>query len=1249
MTDSVCDTAETEAPPAAIAALRVLFVTESRYPQPLTVGVPWPRGALRTADVTLTDDAGDTLPRQTEVLARWPDGSIKWLLVETFVAGRGAREQAWQVCPDELECSDGSSAMAKLPRIEHEAGAYVVDTGASRFRIDRRRLMPFELIGLAGKRVEPVTARVDLRRANGKLSQAIIERSEIEAHGAVRTTILLEGRFPGARGLRFRCRLCFFAGTGLAHVRLTLHNPNRARHRGGLWDLGDPSSILFKDLSLSVKASSAPVRTSFAAEPDHEAGESPAGVEIYQDSSGGENWQSRNHVNREGRVPCRFRGYRVRCGTIETNGERASPIVAVTGREVQVTAAIAEFWQQFPKLLAAEQGELRIGLFPAEWDDLHELQAGEQKTHAVWLHFGQPAADPVEPLAWVHAPAAAMPDPRWTATTQAVTPFLPASDDSEPRWRALLGEAIDCDRGLVRRREVIDEYGWRHYGEIYADHENTYYRDPPPIVSHYNNQYDVVQGTLLQWLRTGDRRWLELADPLARHVIDVDIYHTVRDRAAYSGGLFWHTDHYLDAGISTHRSFSRQNCPSSGAPYGGGPGAEHNYTSGLLLYYYLTGDRQARQSVLELADWVLRMDDGRNNVLGLIDGDSSGVASATDTPTWHGPGRGAANSMNALLDAWLLTHRPHYLGHVEALIRRVVHPDRCIGPEAVLNVEAYWSYTVFLQVLSRYRDVKAEQGHFDATYDYARAVLVAYGKWMAENERPYFDHPEQLEYPTEAWAAQEFKKGNALLLAARYACGADRAAWRARGAALIDRAWTDLDRFDTRGSARSLAIAFVESVRSMQLLADDDELPVPTATASKTGDWPAWNAFVPQKQRVLRQLASARGLLSAARRVFTFEFWRVLLALLARRWQAAPAERTAPTPTPKPGTGRRLKLAVLYASRAAGLFRLARLLTRGKLRILCYHGFALSDETSFRPRLFIEPTTLARRIRYLQRHRVPVVPLSEALDMLDRRDLPPAATVITIDDGFFSTRQVLLSLFASAGMPATVYVTSYYADKQSPVFRLAVQYMFWKTGASRLDLNELTPDLAGALDLDDRAASDRALTAVMDYGEQSLDEPGRTRCLRRLGELLDVDYDELVSSRRLSLMTAEEIRSVAAAGFDIQLHTHRHRFPVDEEIATQEVRDNRRWLEDALGLRADHFCYPSGLWAPEHFSPLASEGVRSAVTCDPGLNDASSHRLALHRFLDGENIAQIEFEAEISGYLEILRKLRARWANGRRR
>jgi hypothetical protein len=51
--------------------------------------------------------------------------------------------------------------------------------------------------------------------------------------------------------------------------------------------------------------------------------------------------------------------------------------------------------------------------------------------------------------------------------------------------------------------------------------------------------------------------------------------------------------------------------------------------------------------------------------------------------------------------------------------------------------------------------------------------------------------------------------------------------------------------------------------------------------------------------------------------------------------------------------------------------------------------------------------------------------------------------------------------------------------------------------------------------------------------------------------------------------------------------------------------------------------------------------IVSATTCEPGLNFRHTPRLALHRFLDGEDIDQIQFEAEMSGLNELLRRARA--------
>ena len=173
--------------------------------------------------------------------------------------------------------------------------------------------------------------------------------------------------------------------------------------------------------------------------------------------------------------------------------------------------------------------------------------------------------------------------------------------------------------------------------------------------------------------------------------------------------------------------------------------------------------------MLELADWVLRMDDGEQTILGLLDDKPTGLASATTDPGYHGPGRGAGNSLNVLLDAWLLASDQRYLAKAEEIIHRCIHLANAIDSLDLLNAEKRWSYTVFLSALARYLDLKAERGDFDRSYAYAQRSLLHYADWMVAHERPYLDRPDELEYPTETWAAQELRKANVLQLASRHA------------------------------------------------------------------------------------------------------------------------------------------------------------------------------------------------------------------------------------------------------------------------------------------------------------------------------------------------------------------------------------------------------------------------------------------------------------------------------------------------
>lgn len=337
---------------------------------------------------------------------------------------------------------------------------------------------------------------------------------------------------------------------------------------------------------------------------------------------------------------------------------------------------------------------------------------------------------------------------------------------------------------------------------------------------------------------------------------------------------------------------------------------------------------------------------------------------------------------------------------------------------------------------------------------------------------------------------------------------------------------------------------------------------------------------------------------------------------------------------------RQLKLALLFACKHLGVFAAARRLTSRHLKILCYHGFALNDEASFRPKLFVTAATFAQRMARLSEMGFRVLPLDEAVSSMVDGRLPRDVVAITIDDGFGSTSSVAVPVLARHGLPSTVYVTSYYVKHNVPVYRLVVQYMIWKTAASSIAFAGRSWHADGQVDLTTDASREALADELIDRGEAFETEAERLQLCEELGQLLGVPFQGIVEQRLLHLMTPEQLQALAGQGMDVQLHTHRHRFPSDSEAqAKREIEDNRRSLSEWLpGKRFEHFCYPSGLWEPQQHGWLDDIGVKSSTTCLPGLNSAATPRHALYRFLDGENIHPLEFEAAVSGFSDLLKR-----------
>ena len=130
---------------------------------------------------------------------------------------------------------------------------------------------------------------------------------------------------------------------------------------------------------------------------------------------------------------------------------------------------------------------MTLRLFPRQSADLHEIQGGEQKTHTFYLAFDR---DRVTSMPGMPG----MPGCRSTGAARRCSraPILPGiarqapcsysvpiASDPDPDYVALAQTGVDGADTFARKTEKIDEYGWRNFGDLYADHEAVFKADEP--------------------------------------------------------------------------------------------------------------------------------------------------------------------------------------------------------------------------------------------------------------------------------------------------------------------------------------------------------------------------------------------------------------------------------------------------------------------------------------------------------------------------------------------------------------------------------------------------------------------------------------------------------------------------------------------------------------------------------------------------------------------------------------------------
>ena len=304
---------------------------------------------------------------------------------------------------------------------------------------------------------------------------------------------------------------------------------------------------------------------------------------------------------------------------------------------------------------------------------------------------------------------------------------------------------------------------------------------------------------------------------------------------------------------------------------------------------------------------------------------------------------------------------------------------------------------------------------------------------------------------------------------------------------------------------------------------------------------------------------------------------------------------------------------------------------KNRVAILCYHSFSSSDEHLWDGSLYMQPEALEERFRFLKEQRYRVLALSDALERLQNGTLPERSVALTFDDGTRDFGNIVVPLLEKYDFPATVYLTTWYSLQPRPVFQGFTKYLLWK-GQTAYRGGPLW-QLPGPFDLTTADGRHQATQALrIEIGRQGLTLEERDRVQRSISEELGLNYDAVRDATNFIVMPPAQVSEVSRHPLvSVELHTHRHRTPLDEKLFRTEIVENRRLIEEMTQQTAGHFCYPSGVFDEQFLPWLRQLEVKSATTGEAGLASRESNPLLLPRIVDTSFLSAERFAVWLSG------------------
>lgn len=582
----------------------------------VSTGIPFAIGQVPDVSILrLADSSGKPVAAQFTKLVVWPDNSVKVVLLSftPTIASSGIAYNTYKVQYKNTAFTANPVPVNPIV-VSQSSSEMIVDTGVAKFYLNKDHFTVFDQVkidaGSDGNYVNQMQAPGDLvfvdNNTGNTFKSSLYSAADgytltISEQGPVKTTVMATGKARAVSGfnrfgerdlLTYKLWMTFYANSGTVEMKYSWVDSTprpgpSANAAAGSWP-APPSAQTIKYIDLKSNYLELPLT---AVPSTYAVGGDSANVHtgtvsgekyIYQDAT---------------RSAWPYPTFRFTYSGVGI-GEKAAGWMDIGRGGVGVTVGIRNFWQNYPnKLYINEQGVLRAYVQPDEsGNTMYSVAPGVGKTHdlIVDFHRGTDAAKASKRVLIFNEMPLVRATAEWYAQSEVFGP-ISAPDDFSAKWDSETDKLFTCASTKTNCSGYPVLYGKRDYGDYMGGF--TTLADGTKLPVYYNQHYEDAHGWILEYLRTGKKKYFNFAVPFAVHHYDLDVMHTTWSEIypGYPAGMI----HFHGSG--EHEASKME------------PG--HIVPGGIDEYFLLTGDPRALEVSKEQGDWIVKyLGDGHGRI-----------------------------------------------------------------------------------------------------------------------------------------------------------------------------------------------------------------------------------------------------------------------------------------------------------------------------------------------------------------------------------------------------------------------------------------------------------------------------------------------------------------------------------------------------------------------------------------------------------------------------------------------------------